>query len=423
MWRGRFLALATALEVLVVASVFATGHSEQSSSAAEPMALTFWNGFTAADGEALRGIVKRWNAEKPGINIEMSVLVWATFYDKLTASIAAGRGPDLVAFHYERIPEYASRGQLLPLDDYMRVLGLKPSDFVEIPWGGGMYKGKRYSVPLDWMPQIGLYYNKDHYKEVGLDPEKPPTTLDAFVDYNKKLKTDNRWGYMVSRGPSLARLFLSMIYQHGSDLLNEDQSKSVVNTPAGLASAKILHDFIYRYQIAPKDTAMNEEITAFKAGTVTHVLNHLAYSNDFLGQSGLRFGYAQIPVFGTKQAVLANSHQLSIPMPQKVDKKKIEATLSFVHWLLADRGIDWAAAGQLPVRKDLLAAAEFRQRFPIHQAQMAMAPNLHFPAKTTKWGEVYSRLDPNLQGLLLGQVAPEQAVAAMAKEMDEILAK
>ena len=423
MWRSKFLAVAVALELLVAASALAVGHGEQSSSAAEPMTLAFWNGFTAADGDALRGIVKQWNVEKPKINIEMSVMVWTTFYDKLTAAIAAGRSPDLIAFHYDRIPEYVSRNQLLPLDEYVDRLGLKAEQYVETAWNVGLYQGKRYTVPLDWMPLIGLYYNKDHYASVGLNVDKPPTTLNEFVDYNKKLKIDKRWGYMVSRGTPLARLYLSMIYQHGSALLSDDLKRSQVGSPAGLASAKILHDFIYSQGIAPKETALGEEDTAFKAGQLTHVMHHLAMSNDYRGQTGLKISYAPIPVFGKQQGVYANCHQLAIPMPQKVDKRRVEGSLGFVRWLLAERGMDWAAAGQMPVRKDLLDSQEFKSRFDLHRAQASMSPYLRFAPKTPKWGEVYARIDPNIQGILLNATTPEEGVAKMAKEMDAILAK
>jgi multiple sugar transport system substrate-binding protein len=214
-----------------------------------------------------------------------------------------------------------------------------------------------------------------------------------------------------------------MIHQFEGNLLSADNKKSAVNSEAGLASAQILHDFVYKYQIAPKDTAPSEENTAFKAGTLTHVLHHLAMSNDFKGQTGLNLSYVALPRFGKKQAVYTNTHQLSIPMPSKVDENRIAGTLSFVRWLLADQGMEWAAAGQLPVKKSILESAEFKQKFDMHQGQIAMAPYVFFPTKIVKWSEVYSRIDPNLQALVLDQMTPQQTVAKMAQEMDEILAR
>lgn len=50
----------------------------------EPTTLTFWNGFTSTDGEVLQQIVDDFNATNEwNITIEMDVMPWATFNEKL----------------------------------------------------------------------------------------------------------------------------------------------------------------------------------------------------------------------------------------------------------------------------------------------------------------------------------------------------
>lgn len=41
--------------------------------------------------------------------------------------------------------------------------------------------GKIYSIPFQRSTEI-LFYNKDAFKEVGLDPEKAPATWDELVE-------------------------------------------------------------------------------------------------------------------------------------------------------------------------------------------------------------------------------------------------
>ena len=63
----------------------------------EPTTLTFWNGFTSTDGEVLQQIVDDFNETNEwNITIEMDVMPWATFNEKLPAAIAAGNAPDFV---------------------------------------------------------------------------------------------------------------------------------------------------------------------------------------------------------------------------------------------------------------------------------------------------------------------------------------
>ena len=46
----------------------------------------------------------------------------------------------------------------------------------------------------------GLTWNKDHFKEAGLDPEKPPRTWDEFRDYAKKLTKKDAQGNITRVG-------------------------------------------------------------------------------------------------------------------------------------------------------------------------------------------------------------------------------
>ena len=62
-------------------------------------------------------------------------------------------------------------------------------------WLDGFYEGfmmnsqtggKTYGIP--WQRStIILYYNKDAYREVGLDPDKPPATWEELEEYARKL--------------------------------------------------------------------------------------------------------------------------------------------------------------------------------------------------------------------------------------------
>ena len=61
------------------------------------------------------------------------------------------------------------------------------ADFAPTVWQGGLYKDKRYGIPLDMHP-LGFYYNKTVMQKAGLDPNKPPTTKDDYVAALTELK-------------------------------------------------------------------------------------------------------------------------------------------------------------------------------------------------------------------------------------------
>jgi len=384
--------------------------------------ITFWNGFTSADGDQMREIVSEWNRLNPDKQVEMQVIIWGTFYDKLTTSLATGTGPDIAVLHVERMPYYVERNLFLELDDFVDDMGLQAENFVKEPWDAGVFDGIRYSLPLDWMPFVGLYYNRDHYVDAGLDPDSPPTTAEEFVEYSQRLTTGDRWGYMVSRTTPLERLFLSLLFQNGGAVVNDDFTDTDINGPEGLAALQFIVDTIYEYKIAPLETAPDEEGAAFKAGRVTHVFHHLAAGQDFATQDDLNFSYAPMPVFGNQQAVFANSHQIVLPRNRQNDPEKIRVAMEFIEFLLTEKAYDWVLGGQLPVNVELLESPEVRE-LPLHSAQIDMAPYLVYPPMFPEYGEIHDRIRPAVESAIVGLRSPQEALDVLAGEIRSILAR
>ena len=82
----------------------------------ETIELTFWNGFTGADGALLAEIVQRFNAENgKGIHITMDIMPWATLHEKLPGCIATGTAPDFVLLGSDNYAAYAQNGMLKTL--------------------------------------------------------------------------------------------------------------------------------------------------------------------------------------------------------------------------------------------------------------------------------------------------------------------
>ena len=67
----------------------------------------------------------------------------------------------------------------MPLDDLIKKDGEEGKKYIEDFLPGFMedsyVEGKIYSIPFQRSTMV-LFYNKDAFTEVGLDPEKAPTT-------------------------------------------------------------------------------------------------------------------------------------------------------------------------------------------------------------------------------------------------------
>lgn len=75
-----------------------------------------------------------------------------------------------------------------------------------------------YGLPFNRSTMV-MYYNKDMFKEAGLDPDKPPTTWDELHQDALKLAVPgSRWGFTT---PTEVWPLQGFIGQAGGKMLND----------------------------------------------------------------------------------------------------------------------------------------------------------------------------------------------------------
>ena len=211
----------------------------------EPVGITYWDGLGAPDNVPMGELVKMYNETNTDcVQVEEIVLDWGTLYTKLILDFKAGNAPDVSTMHMPSLLQYVSLGILKPIDELAAKYGFKGEDIAEVVWDGAVIDGKRVAIPLDMHP-FALYYNVKAFEAAGLDPDKPPTTGEEFIEYAKKLTVDadgdgtpEQYGTGLGySGGNPFRVWMSLLWQHaGQEVLNEDHTKAAFNTPAGIES-------------------------------------------------------------------------------------------------------------------------------------------------------------------------------------------
>ena len=92
---------------------------------------------------------------------------------------------------------------VIPLDELIKAdaAQVKMDDFFPAFMLNSTPGGKVWSIPFQRSTPV-MYYNKDAFKEVGLDPNKPPQTRAEMVAAAKKLTKQEggrttRWGLAI----------------------------------------------------------------------------------------------------------------------------------------------------------------------------------------------------------------------------------
>jgi multiple sugar transport system substrate-binding protein len=109
------------------------------------------------------------------------------YWTKLDTQVAGNNTPDVLQMDYRYIYQYATKGTILALDDYIGK-GLDLSDFDKDQIDGGRVGGKLYAISLG-ANSVAMMVNTAAFKEAGVDLPTPDWSYDdyktASVAWNK----------------------------------------------------------------------------------------------------------------------------------------------------------------------------------------------------------------------------------------------
>jgi len=210
----KFLGFALALSVVAAAcgGTTSTGGTTPSGGAADMSALapakdvapaariTWWHAMSGVNGDAVKKIVDGFNSSQSKIKVE--AIFQGTYDDllaKLNTALASNAAPALVQVYDIGQRYMYDSGQVVPMQAFIDRDKFNTSDFEPAVINYYKYQDKLQSMPFNASTPV-LYYNKDAFKEVGLDPTKPPVTFTEIADAAKKLTKKDASGATVRYG-------------------------------------------------------------------------------------------------------------------------------------------------------------------------------------------------------------------------------
>src|SRR6202522_2103553 len=119
-------------------------------------------------------LVSEFNATHKNLQVKLTLTSINDDTTSLATSIRAGDPPDVVGLNDIDMPAFTSTGSFLNLTSQVDSLPFK-SDLSPGHVGLATYQGKIYGVPY-WADLSVLWYNKNLFKQAGLNPNDPPAT-------------------------------------------------------------------------------------------------------------------------------------------------------------------------------------------------------------------------------------------------------
>lgn len=208
--------------VFMISMILAAGNSENTTASDGKIELriSWWGGD--ARHEKYRQMLDNYELKNPGIKIVREFSGFDGYFDKLAVQAASNNLPDVVHMHLTKVSDYAERGALLPLDDFVENGTIDLSNFNQAIIDSGKIDGKIYMVTLG-NSITGCYYNETELERLGFNAPDMDWTWEECFDYcvavKKKLNA-NTW--VIYDGSTNDTAFDFYLRQKGKSLYTSD---------------------------------------------------------------------------------------------------------------------------------------------------------------------------------------------------------
>jgi len=386
---------------------------------AQASMFTFWNGLTGADGRVMDDLIERFTRDT-NIRIEQQRQVWPDLYAKLQISVPAGEGPDLMLMHTLEIPHFAADGIIEPMDESaLTARGFTGDDYIDAPWQGGVFEGKRYAVPLD-VPQHVLYIHEAVCKAAGLagpDGKVPiPTNRDQLLEMAKKIRSGDTYGLAIGT-LDIGRYvwgFHNLLWQNGGNIFTPDLKRAAVTEPAALEVAEL-------WAMLPREVAPPSNANARDAFIAGKLGLWIAGSWNFTGLRDAKVEYvaAKVPAIFKEPIVWTQPHQFTFPVPPNRDEARREAAWTFMRWI-TDNVADWTLnAGQISAHRRPHSQGAVAES-PFFQVIVSQSAYWRQGQLTTRWVKAENATRPIVESIYTGQRQPGEAMQELARQINAI---
>ena len=387
--------------------------------------------ISKAEGECgiITAMIDKFNAENPDIHIDVNVVAWPG-YPQLTAQVAARDPPDLVTMHEGVISDYASKGLVEPVDDYLRAAGISPDSFTEAARQGVTMYGHIYALP--WDTHGGLFHvNTALFAKAGLmRGGKPilPRSADELLAHARRFKAATGKPYLIQSNvgdPAFAARNLYTYMMAAGAVLFPDAHHIRLNTPIGVQVATYLRR-INAEKLGTQNMDTPAAIAAFVSGeggiypTGTWMIGSFQQEATTPGRP-LYNSYAvyNYPRLWGEHVVYVSGHSWVVPTHKRTPAQR--AAIARFFKFMAAHNYDWARTGHIPAFKAVLDDPRFKA-LP-HRSDIAPLASIGrpLPANVQRQNAIEGIVGEEAVAAFTGQKPISRALAEAERRVNELL--
>ncbi|WYQ41593.1 ABC transporter substrate-binding protein [Bacillus sp. FSL W7-1321] len=214
--------------------------------------VTYWHNYTGKGLEAIEQVASDFNESQDDIFVQPIYSASSEGDDqRLLTAIAGGNPPDLAHFDRFKVAQYAAENSLEPLTPFIEADHYDMGIYYDYAVEESTYEGDIYAMPLTTDSRL-LFYNKDRFMEVGLDPDHPPSTIDELEEAIEKLSTieDGRVQELGMVPWTAQGWFYTWAWAFGGNFYEPETSELTINHPKNVEALEWLVSIADKYDAA-----------------------------------------------------------------------------------------------------------------------------------------------------------------------------
>lgn len=235
--------------------------------------------------------IKEWEGKNPGWKVTPEVVGWAQCQDKATTLAVAGTPVGMAYVGSRALKEFAENELIVPVpmtEDEKK--GYYPNIVDTVT-----FEGTQWGVPIAFSTKA-LYWNKDLFKQAGLDPEVPPKTWAEEIAFAKQIKEKTGiagYGLPAKTFDNTMHQFMHWVYTNNGKVIDGDNI--VIDSPEVLAALQAYKD-ITPYSVEGATAYEQNEIRAIFLDGKVGMIQSGSGAAARLKETKVNWGEAPLPL-------------------------------------------------------------------------------------------------------------------------------
>ena len=373
--------------------------------------------------EVVDGIVGEFEAANPDIKVNA---IYSGNYDdtrvRALSALNSGEPAQLAVMFSIDAYDLIEQDLIVPFDDVVKNKAWLDS-FYPALMANSKIEGKTWGIPFQ-RSTIVAYYNKDLFREAGLDPESPPTTWYDLISMGKKLTKGDTYGLMIPSTGYPYWMFQALAIQNGKEVMSGDGLTTSFDDPAVVDTLDFWKSLSADHGIMPTGTVEWGTLRqAFLEGQTAMMWHSTGNLTAVKKNAEFDFGVAMLP--GNKRLGSPTGGGNFYLFKDTSDEEKA-ASLKLIEFMTSpEQAAAWSIAtgymGVSPAAYETDALKEYTKSFP--PALVARNQLEHAVAEfsTFETARVRDGLNNAIQSALTGAKEPAEALGEAQAAADRLL--